>query len=174
MQIVTDKNGHKIVVLPEVIFKNKHSIDWNAVEKYLKKYVGEIVTIAETQDIIYIGNEFPDEFSGSKYTKRLKGSNAKVKANAAQAIPEMLEIATEKEFHANQKDKHSFMAGKGWYYYKTRFAMPTYDNEIKTDIYHIYSARLLINCTAFGKMYLYDLLDIKKEASNPLKDYKAL
>ncbi|MCD7714968.1 MAG: hypothetical protein LUI39_00760 [Lachnospiraceae bacterium] len=174
MQFIKDQDNHKIVVLPEIIFKNKHNIDWHAVEQYLKKYVGEFVTIAETNDIVYIGKEFPDEYKGSKYTRRLKGTNAKVKANAAQAIMEMLEIATEKIFHENKKDKHSFMAGNGWYYYKTWFAIPTCENERKTDLYHIYSARLLVNCTAHGKLYLYDLLDIKKEASNPLKNYTIL
>ncbi len=99
----------------------------------------------------------------------MKGANAKAKANAAQGIPEMLMIAMEKRFRENRKDKHSTNAGNGWYYYKTRFAMPVYENEIKTDTYNVYSACLLINCTKFGKMYLYDLVDIKREASTPLK-----
>jgi hypothetical protein len=54
-------------------------------------------------------------------------------------------------------------------YYTTRFALPLYDNEKKTSDYNVYSGRLVINCTSSGKMYLYDLVDIKKEASNPLK-----
>lgn len=45
----------------------------------------------ETGDIIYIGIDFPDEYKGSMYTKRLKGTNAKAKANAAQGILEMLQ-----------------------------------------------------------------------------------
>ncbi|MCD8325796.1 MAG: hypothetical protein LUC90_03650 [Lachnospiraceae bacterium] len=110
MQIVMDENGQKIVVLPDIIFKNRQNIDWSAVEKYLKKYLGKIVTIIETQDVVYIGNKFPDEYKGSQYTKRLKGSSAKAKANASQAILEMLEIATDKTFHHNRKDKHSYDA----------------------------------------------------------------
>lgn len=47
--IVEDISGHKIVILPEIIFKNKRSIDWNAVEKYLQRYVREIITIAEAK-----------------------------------------------------------------------------------------------------------------------------
>lgn len=172
VQIAKDTAGHNIVVLPGIIFKNKQDIDWNAVEEYLQKYVGEIVTIAETKDIVYIGIDFPDEYKGSKYTKRLKGANAKAKANAAQGITEMVEIATEKRFTENRKDKHATDAGNGWYYYTTRFAMPVYENDLKTDTYNIYSACLLINHTKFGKMYLYDLVDIKKEASTPLKTIK--
>lgn len=172
MKIVMDENGHKIVVIPDIIFKNRQNIDWSEVEDYLKRYLGEIITIAETQDVVYIGNKFPDEYKGSQYTKRLKGSSAKAKANAAQVIPEMLEIATDKTFHNNRKDKHSSDAGQGWYYYRTRFAMPIYEGERKTDTYNIYSACLLVNCALNGNLYLYDLVDIKKEASTPLKNYE--
>ena len=168
MQIVKDTTGCKVVVLPEIIFKNKQNIDWNAVEKYLQKYVGQVVTIAETEDVVYIGSAFPDEYKGSKYTKRLKGANAKAKANAAQGILEMLEIATEKRFRDNYKEKHAQSAENGWYYYTTRFLIPIYENEIKTGKYNLYSACLLINHAENGKLYLYDLVDIKREASTPL------
>lgn len=172
VQKAKDAEGHTIVVLPDVIFKNKQNINWDAVEKYLQKYVGEIVQIAETEDIVYIGANFPDEYKGSGYTRRLKGANAKAKANAAQGITEMLEIATEKRFSENHKAKHTADAGKGWYYYTTRFAMPIYENDKRGNTYNIYSACLLINHTKYGKMYLYDLVDIKREASTPLKTIK--
>lgn len=168
-QIAKDTTGNRIVILPDILFKNKQRIDWNAVEIYLQKYIGEIVTIAETNDIIYIGNDFPDEYKGSEYTRHLKGANAKAKANAAQGILEMLKIASEKRFNENRKSKHSSSARNGWYYFTTRFAMPIYNNDSKKQLYNIFSARLLINCTKSGKMYLYDLVNIKKEASTPLK-----
>lgn len=169
LKIAKDTRGHNVVILPDTFFKNKQHIDWNAVEKYLQKYVGKIIMIAETGDIVYIGIDFPDEYKGSKYTRHLKGASAKAKANAAQGITEMLEIATEKRFNENRKDKHATDAGNGWYYYTTRFAMPVYENDVKTDTYNTYSALLLINRTKFGKMYLYDLVDLKREASTPLK-----
>lgn len=89
--------------------------------------------------------------------------------NAAQGIREMVGIASDKRFQENRKEKHSGDAANGWYYYTTRFAMPVYDNDVKTENYNIYSGCLVVNCTGKGKMYLYDLVDIKKEASNPLK-----
>ena len=99
----------------------------------------------------------------------MKGGRAKAKANAAQGIREMVGIATDKRFRENQKEKHSGDASNGWYYYTTRFAMPIYDNDVKTENYNIYSGCLVVNCTGKGKMYLYDLVDIKKETSNPLR-----
>lgn len=35
-------SGHKVVVLPDIIFKNRQNIDWEAVERYLQKYVGKM------------------------------------------------------------------------------------------------------------------------------------
>ncbi|MDD6070505.1 MAG: hypothetical protein PUC12_06780 [Clostridiales bacterium] len=169
LEIVMDGEGNKVVVLPDVIFSNKQNIDWNEVEQYLIRYVGELIKIAETGDIVYLGKDFPDEYTGSKYTRKTKGARAKAKANAVQGIREMVEIASNKIFRENQKEKHSGDAANGWYYYTTRFAMPIFDNNVKTDNYNVYSGCLVINCTKNGKMYLYDLVDIKKEASNPLK-----
>ena len=67
------------------------------------KYVGELIEIAETRDIIYIGNKFPDEYGGSSYTRKTKGARAKAKANAAQGIREMVEIATDKVYRENHR-----------------------------------------------------------------------
>ena len=113
--------------------------------------------------------KFPDEYSGSLYTRKSKGARAKAKANAAQGIMEMIEIAAQKVFCENRKEKHSQDAQKGWYYYHTRFALPLYNNKNKTEEYNAYTACLVINCASNGKLYLYDIVDIKKEASNPLK-----
>ena len=74
LDIVTDESGNKVVLLPEIIFSNKQNINWEDVENYLGKYVGEFIEITETKDIIYIGNKFPDEYSGSSYTRKTKGA----------------------------------------------------------------------------------------------------
>ena len=112
LDIVTDESGNKVVLLPEIIFSNKQNINWDDVEDYLGKYVGELIEIAETRDIIYIGNKFPDEYGGSSYTRKTKGTRT------------------------------------------------------------VYSACLVVNHAGNGKMYLYDVVDIKKEWSNPLKTIK--
>ncbi len=53
--------------------------------------------------VFYLGKEFPDEYTGSKYTRKMKGGRAKAKANAAQGIREMVEIASDKRFRENGK-----------------------------------------------------------------------
>ena len=169
VSIIQDINGHRIVIINDILFKGKRSINWNDVEAYLHKYVGEFYEIATTEDIIYIGNDLPDEYTGSKYTRGLKGAAAKAKANAAQGIPELIEIATGKHFKENDEDKHKRNAKYGWYRYDSRFALPVYDDKGEVDRYNVFHASMLIRHDNNGKMYLYDILDIKKETSNPFE-----
>ena len=165
--VIQDVDGNNIVGINDIIFKGKRSITWPDVEEYLRQYVGEFYSIAETGDIVYIGTDLPDEYAGSNYTKHIKGAVAKAKANAAQAIPEIIEIATSKTAEENKKEKHSRNAKNGWYRYDTRFALPVYDESGEVERYNVFSARLLIRHAASGKMYLYDVLEIKKETSKP-------
>ena len=170
VSVIQDIDGNNIVVINDIVFKGKRSIEWNDVEKYLRQYVGEFYQIVETEDIIYIGTDLPDEYAGSNYTKHIKGTIAKAKANAAQALPEMIEIATSKTYEDNRKNKHSRHAKNGWYRYDTRFALPVYDEKGDIERYNIFSARLLIRHASSGKMYLYDVLEIKKETSKSCQE----
>ena len=163
VSVILDADGNKIVVINDIIFKGKRSISWEEVEKYLKRYVGDIYSIAEDNEIIYIGSELPSEYAGSVYTKKLKGADAKAKANAAQAIPEIIEIASNGVFEENRKAKHGRDAQNGWYRYDTRFALPVYGEDGNIERYNIFRGRLLIRHASSGRKYLYDILEIKKE-----------
>lgn len=48
ISVITDLNGNKIVMINDIIFKGKRGIDWKDVEKYLKQYVGEFYTMADS------------------------------------------------------------------------------------------------------------------------------
>ena len=170
VSVIQDIDGNNIVMINDIVFKGKRSVEWTDVEKYLRQYVGDFYQIAETEDIIYIGTDLPDEYSGSNYTKHMKGMIVKAKANAAQAIPEMIEIATSKTFEDNKKNKHNRHAKHGWYRYDTRFALPVYDENGEVRRYNVFSARLLIRHASSGKMYLYDVLEIKKETSKSCQE----
>lgn len=93
VNIVEDLDGNKIVFIHDIRFKGKRSVEWSDVEQYLKQYVGDVYTIEDTKDMIYIGTDLPDEYAHSNYTRILKGTNAKAKANAAQGLPELVKIA---------------------------------------------------------------------------------
>ncbi len=163
VSVIQDAEGNKIVVINDIVFKGRRSIQWEDVEKYVKQYVGDIFSIAEDNEIIYIGSELPSEYAGSVYTKKLKGATAKAKANAAQVIPEMIEMATNGIFEENHKSKHGRDAKYGWYRYDTRFALPVYGNDGNIERYNIFRGRLLIRHASSGKKYLYDIVEIKKE-----------
>jgi hypothetical protein len=69
--VIKDVNGNNIVMINDIRFKGKRQVDWNDVKEYLEQYVGEFYEIAGTNDIVYIGKDLPDEYTGSKYTHRL-------------------------------------------------------------------------------------------------------
>lgn len=164
--IEKDLKGNLVVQIDEIIFRNKQNIDWKEVEKYARKYINEVYCIATDEEYINIGTDFPDEFAHSNDTERLKGGNAKAKANSIQGIKEILEIANNKRYRKNFTQKHNRNAKKGWYRYSSRIALPIYKDD-KIERYNVYLVTVLIRHAENGKKYLYDLVNIKKEAEYP-------
>lgn len=138
ISIVTDLDGSKIVFINDIRFKSRRGIDWNEVEQYLKEYIGEYFEIAETSEKIYIGSDFPDEFSHSNDTKGLKGANMKAKANIVPAIGELIQIASKKVQYPDYNNKHGTRAKFGWYRYNTRFGIPVYNESGNLERYNIF------------------------------------
>ena len=98
VNIITDADGKKLVLINDIRFKGKRQIDWNDVKQYLEGYVGDYYEIEENAERIYIGNELPEEYTESESRKSLMGANAKAKANAATAIPELIQISSNPAF----------------------------------------------------------------------------
>ena len=137
VNVISDENGKSLVLINDVRFRTRRTIDWNRVEEYLKEYIGNHYEILETSEKVYIGVDFPDEFCHSQDKINLKGANEKAKAKY------------------------------GWYRYDTRFGLPLYDSEGELERYDIYTARMLVRCDKDGRLYLYDLVRTKKETSSP-------
>lgn len=138
-------------------------------KEYLKKSAGEVYKILSTEEEIYIGADFPNEYTGSPYTYSLKGANVKAKANAAQGAPKMLEITTGGNYNANEEETHNRNEKLGWYRYDTYFAIPVHASDGEVEHYNVFHASLLTRHSEDGKKYLYDIIDIKKETSYPLE-----
>ena len=66
VNIVTEYDGNKVIIISDIRFKGKTREEWEEVEEYLKEYIGTCYEIAESADKIYIGKEFPDEFVHGK------------------------------------------------------------------------------------------------------------
>jgi hypothetical protein len=152
VSVIKDADGKNIVMINDIRFKGKRSINWDEVKLYIEEFVGDDYTIAETSDVVYIGSDLPDEYSASEYTESLRGANAKAKANAAQGIPELLEIAKGKYFRENNAKKHRRNAKFGWYRYDSRFALPVYGDENEVERYNVFHVSMLIRCANDGKM----------------------
>ena len=165
--IATGVKGERIVVIPQIIFKSKRSISWKEVEMYLVRYIGKVFEVAETKDLVVIDRMFVDEYTGSDYTNKLVGALPKVKANMSQGIPELIEIATEKRWKEDFDKKHKKRAGKGWFRYNTRFALPVTNTDGEIVEYNVYQAVLIVRYSADSKLYLYDVQNIKKETRYP-------
>lgn len=163
IQVIKDLADKNIVIINDIIFKGKKHINWKDVEEYLKKYIGEFYEVAKTKDIVYIGKDLPREYTRSRYTKSLRRSSAKTKANIIQAIPELIEFSINKAYKENQDPKHNTDAKLGWYKYDTRFALPSYDEYGHIRKYNVYKALLIVRISHDNKLYLYDVIQIFKE-----------
>ena len=163
-----DESRKRIPEIHEIIFKNKQNIPWNDVEKYLKKYIGSTYIVEIYKDKISIAGDFPDEYAESKYTKSLRGALAKAKANAAQIIGDLISSAENRRWIENKNSKHSKDASQGWYRYDTYFIVPVKGSDEMVERKNVYGATLVVRKTEQG-MFLYDMINIKKEASMPLK-----
>ena len=151
-EIITDDDGRRLVRINDIRFKGKRSGNWGDVKKYLTEHhIGEMYTITSSADVVYIGKDLPDEYAGSEYTYTLKGTVAKAKANAAQGLGEMLEIATDRRFTPNQKDKHNMDAANGWYRYESRFSLPIYEEDGSVERYNIFRAYMIVRHDLNGK-----------------------
>ena len=69
-KIVMNDKDQKVVEIDTIVFSSKRKIDWDGVEQYLKRYVGKKYQIDETDDLIYIGSDLPDEYANSNYSAR--------------------------------------------------------------------------------------------------------
>ena len=165
----TEAEGrNRIPEIYDIIFKSKQNIPWNDVEKYLKKYIGSTYIVEIYKDKISIAGDFPDEYAESKYTKSLRGALAKAKANAAQIIGDLISSAENRRWIENKNSKHSKDASQGWYRYDTYFIVPVKGSDEMVERKNVYGATLVVRKTEQG-MFLYDMINIKKEASMPLE-----
>ena len=154
------------VKITEIIFSGKRSLPWDEVEEYLSKYSGKKIMNEVTGDVITIGSHFASEYCGSIYTKKLRGTIEKAKANAVQVIPELIRKATNRRWIENKENKHSNDAKGGWYRYDIYFSLPIAHSGVSSENY--YRGTIVVRINDSG-IYLHDIINIKKEDSKPLE-----
>lgn len=154
------------IEIKETIFKGKQNISWADVERYLRRYDGFKIENKEYGDVIHINAIFADEYVHSQYTRKLRGALAKTKANLVQVIPQIIEGATNRRWVENKDDKHKENAIGGWYRYDIQFSMRVQDPQKESYSLNYYNGTMVVRINDKG-MYLYDIINIKKEARKP-------
>ena len=89
----------------------------------------------------------------------------KAKANSGQVIGAMIENAQNRRWIENKDEKHNKEASGGWYRYDVAFTIPI--DDAGTMRRNAYQATAVVRIKK-DKLYLYDIINIKKEASTPL------
>ena len=107
--IIADMDGRSIVVINDIRFRGKSWDEWDEIEEYLRQYVGECYEILETCENVFIGEDFPKEFTGSEYTTHLWKGKKHAKANVVSGIPELINTASAPQHNENMKQKHQIL-----------------------------------------------------------------
>lgn len=146
-------------VMVENAMTNAELKNHQAVANYIAQHIGEVYTIIESGQRVYIGDDLPAEYTRSRYTQSIiKSQKSKAKNKAVSNLGEMIEIATNRRWeqtkHAHNKD-----AAYGMYRYDTTFAFPVQGTQ---QAYKAYDAELVIRNASDGKKYLYDIVAIKE------------
>ena len=111
----------KEIKVLNIIFRGRKDIPWKDVGEYMKRFQGKSYIVKEYGDVININLTSVDEYVSSGYTRRLKGTLAKTKANIIQLLPELIQNASNRRWVDNNDDKHKNNACRGWYRYDVFF-----------------------------------------------------
>ena len=71
VNIITDADGKKLVLINDIRFKGKRQIDWDNVKRYLEGYVGDYYEIEENAERILLEANFPKNIRNQKAEKAL-------------------------------------------------------------------------------------------------------
>lgn len=101
-------DGRKYVMV-ENTMTNAQLNDPQAIADYIAQHIGEVYTIIESGQRVYIGDDLPAEYTRSRYTQSIiKSQKSKAKNKAVSNLGEMIEIATNRRWeqtkHAHNKD----------------------------------------------------------------------
>lgn len=160
--IKKDTKGNNVVVVDESVINANTPNIRKAIADEIKTHIGEYYRIAESGYKIYLGKDLPGEYTRSKSAASLEKKLYIDKGKATANIDELIEIATNRSWVANRKEKHNKDAKYGWYKYDTRFAIPVIKDG-KIERYIGYKANLIIRNDTNGKKYLYDMIKIERE-----------
>lgn len=159
-------NGNEVVWIERNILKENDGLPVHQfIANFIAEHIGDVYTLIESGQKVYIGEDLPSEYTQSKYTQKILKNNpniVKVKNKASVNLGEMIEIATNRRWEKTEHPKNKD-AKYGMYRYDTRFGFPVMNNQKQIVGANVYTAELVIRNASNGKKYLYDIVKIKKD-----------
>lgn len=159
--------GKPVVWIENGSLTNKELNSHKAVAEFIAQHIGEVYTIIESGQKVYIGPDLPGEYTQSRYTSYLRNharAAMRAKNKAIDGLGELIETATnrrlEKTRHTHSKD-----AKYGMYRHDSTFAFPVKEQDGTVKRVQAYDVELLIRNASDGKKYLYDIVNIKENTS---------
>ncbi len=160
-------DGKSFVWIEESGLTNKQLNSHQAVAGYIAQHIGEVYTIIESGQKVYIGEDLPQEYTHSKYTtflRRVNRTAARGKNKAVDGFGELIETATNRRWEKTQHT-HNKDAKYGMYRYANSFAFPIKDNRGKITKVRAFDVELLIRNASDGNKYLYDIVGIEENTT---------
>ena len=118
--------------------------------------------IVVIHDIRFKGRQAIEWNDVEKYLKQYVGE-----AHIIESTNDMVYIGVDlPEEYAHSNYTNTLKGAKyGWYSYVTRFALPVYGENGDIERYNVFRAILLVRHAEDKRLYLYDIMKIKKETS---------
>ena len=118
--------------------------------------------IVVIHDIRFKGRQAIEWSDVEKYLKQYVGE-----AHIIESTNDMVSIGVDlPEEYAHSNYTNTLKGSKyGWYSYVTRFALPVYGENGDIERYNVFRAILLVRHAEDKRLYLYDIMKIKKETS---------
>ena len=166
---IKEIGGKLVVWVDEDVLAGKPTTQSNSsfIRTYLAQHINDVYTILESRNKVYPAKRLPDEYLRSKSAQNLANFNRslfRAKLRMVPGIDEMIKIATNRRAEKT-RHTHNKNAKYGVYRYDARVAFQG------SQTIEAYTAELVILNASDGRKYLYDIVNIKKDAvtANGLK-----
>ena len=146
----------------KLYFTNKNKLNWKDVEVKIKNTSGSVFKNEKLSKDFNIDNKAIDELTHSRYNMKLKGRLRLVKANLLMYLEDVIKDMDNERWKEDLDSKHKNIAKNGWYRYDIYFKFPVRDEQGNYIDKQVYKATVIVRCAEDNKLYIYDIIDIKK------------
>ena len=159
-------DGKAIAWIDNHPLTNKQLRDPKAVAALIAEHIGEVYTIIESGQKVYIGKDLPREYTRSRYSSYLRNNKAMIyqaKNRLGSGLGDLIRISTNRRWEPT-RHSHNKDAKYGMYRYSSTFGFAVRQGEGSEHV-RVYDVELIIRNASDGRKYLYDIVNIKENAA---------